>query len=525
MLLVSKSKFRMLKNIFSVIIGTLVLSGIFAFVFANGNKEGASMVLRVAFPYVRAVNEYEPTKIYFSPEYTFLENTFSPLVELSPEKGDVVGGISDDFHWKGSELIFHIRDGLTTVDGYKITADDAAFSLKRLLLLSGNTHGNFKDLVCGVAEVKTIDSPCKGIRVSGNNLILETKGVKSFLLPMLAAIDFAVIPKRSVDLKTLAITDYRNTTGAYYVQSDDQHGNIVLKANPSHFHYSKQMAQEIKLVPSGLDGLPDSRKQFLDNKVDFITTIDKLNPEKLIDFAEDHNAVLHSTMNLRTFILIFTKKGIKKYSADQRLSMGKTLKTIFREHFLKSSGYAPTDQLFPSYGDGYLSDDEAAKLHKQLETVLPSQDVGNARIAVLRIGDISEFKSKIETTLKGSKVFESSDIPALTEYKNEDDEPEMFIAGPDTGFLEDIGLISYSINVGLFGLEKNAGEKWLKEYMAIESKDQRMIKLRKLHIETLESGVAIPLVSAPYVAVARKGWSIGYSQLFSNDLLWRILKN
>ena len=184
---------------------------------------------------------------------------------------------------------------------------------------------------------------------------------------------------------------------------------------------------------------------------------------------------------------------------------------MVRWWFLKSSGYAPTDQLFPSYGDGYLSDVEAAQLHKHLETVLPSQDVGNAKIAVLRIGDISEFKSRIEATLKGSKVFESSDIPALTEYKNEDDEPEMFIAGPDTGFLEDIGLISYSINVGLFGLEKSAGEKWLKEYMAIESKDQRMIKLRKLHIETLESGVSIPLVSAPYVAVARKGVSLAIS--------------
>ncbi|MEK6625285.1 MAG: hypothetical protein AABY86_09970 [Bdellovibrionota bacterium] len=49
------------------------------------------MKLKVAFPYDRPVNQYEPTKIHFAPEYIFLENVFSPLIELSTSNGQPIG--------------------------------------------------------------------------------------------------------------------------------------------------------------------------------------------------------------------------------------------------------------------------------------------------------------------------------------------------------------------------------------------------------------------------------------------------
>jgi ABC-type transport system substrate-binding protein len=202
----------------------------------NKNKEG-NMTLRVAFPYAKPLSVYEPTKIHYAPEYIFLENVFSPLIELHQENGDIVQGVADRFEWVGNELHFHIRDGLTTVTGIPITAKDAEFSLKRLLVKSGNTHGNFHDLMCINYEMKTIEDNCPGIRVEGNTLVLAPDERKEFLLPMVAALDFAIIPKGSVDPKTLDIIDYKNTSGPYYVKEDDGKGNIKLGVNQNHYHY------------------------------------------------------------------------------------------------------------------------------------------------------------------------------------------------------------------------------------------------------------------------------------------------
>ena len=57
----------------------------------QGQKDSDNMKLKVAFPYDRPVNQYEPTKIHFAPEYIFLENVFSPLIELSTSNGQPIG--------------------------------------------------------------------------------------------------------------------------------------------------------------------------------------------------------------------------------------------------------------------------------------------------------------------------------------------------------------------------------------------------------------------------------------------------
>jgi ABC-type transport system substrate-binding protein len=271
-------------TILVVLIG--ILFGMRILITSNNNQED-NMTLRVAFPYAKPLNVYEPTKIHYAPEYIFLENVFSPLIELHQENGDIVPGIADRFEWVGNELHFHIRDGIKTVSGIPITAFDAEFSLKRLLVKSGNTHGNFHDLMCIDSEIKKITDSCPGIRVEGNTLILAPGKKKEFLLPMVAALDFAIIPKGSVDPKTLDIIDYKNTSGPYFVKEDDGKGNIHLEVNPFHYHFRKNIPQTVILVPSGIDGYPSSIEQFRANKVDYITTIDKLPAEKVIGFSSE----------------------------------------------------------------------------------------------------------------------------------------------------------------------------------------------------------------------------------------------
>ncbi|USN48034.1 MAG: hypothetical protein H6626_02790 [Pseudobdellovibrionaceae bacterium] len=516
----------MKKKIIFVVTGlVLVLAGIMSLNQENQMKT-TSDTLRVAFPYNRKVTDYEPTQIHLAPEYIFLENTFSPLIDLSKDKGDPISAVAKSFQWVGDELHFEIRDDLFTIDGIKITAKDAEFSLKRLLVLSENTHGNFKDLICSGKKLESIDEPCSGIEVRGNTLVLKPGEQKPFLLKMVAAIDFAIIPIGSVDKNTLKITDYRNTSGLYYVESDDGHGNVALAVNSKHFHYDKSVPQKIELVPSGIDGAANSLSLFQEGKVDFVTTIDKLNPEKVIQFSEqESDTELHSTMNIRTFVAVYTPKAISRLSQEKRLMVGKSLKKVFRDYYKNTSGYEPTDQFFPPYGDGGLTKENRTKLEDTFKNIEEATDGTGLHLSIVRFGNASEYIPLIEKALRGIKITEDNNIPAFIQYKNESEIPDIYLGGPDTGFMEDIGLISYSMNAGIFGYKKSEAQAWLKDYMQILDKEERLKRLRELHYQVLSSPALIPLVSAPYVALARKPWKIELSQIYANNPLWLVKKN
>lgn len=502
----------------------LLVSLVIVFIYKEPPDEG--LILRVAFPYDRPVNSYEPTRIHLAPEYIFLENIYSPLVELSKEKGAPISSVAKHFQWQDGKLVFEIRDDLYTTDGYKISALDAEVSFKRLLILSGNTHGNFKELVCPGTKLTSLQDSCKGLNVKNNQLIIDTGEQKPFLLKMLAAIDFAIIPSPSIDPKTLKIVDYRNTSGPYYVESDNGKGQVVLKANKSHFHYDPTMAQEIHLQPSGVDDTPNSLALFRRGQVDLLTTIDKTNPEEVILFSDKNsNSNLHSTLNIRTFMAAFTPKGLSKFSQKQRLSIGKALKNIFRQHYLSNPGYESTDQLFPSYGDGGLDAQSLQEINKIYSSINEALNGKNLKISIIRIGNFADLSRSIVKALPGAIIVEGKNAPAFIKYKNDSEIPDIFIGGPDTGFMEDIGLITYSMNAGFFGLSKKDGNKWINEYMKLLDKGQRLERLRKLHFTSLAQGVLVPLVSAPYVALVRNNWKIELSQIYANNPLWLIKKN
>ena len=353
--------------IITIFLGFSVLIG-FSLFNMKKKMDLSNEILRVAFPYKKDITYYEPTRIHFAPEYIFLENTFSPLIELSKDNGAPIASIAKSFYWVDNELHFEIRDDLYTVDGYKITAKDAEFSLKRLLILSENTHGNLKDLICSGKSIKSMSEPCKGIEASEGKLILKPSKKTPFILKMLAAIDFAILPIPSIDPETLQIKDYRNTSGPYYVEEDDGQGNILLVANKKHFHFDKAIPQKIQLIPSGIDGIPDALTQFKEGKVDFITTIDKLSPLEIIKFSKkEPNSELHKTLNIRTYVAVYTDKATKSLSIKKRISIGKALKKAFKRHYQSVSEYKLTDQFFPSYGDGGLTKDQSDKLHEIYE--------------------------------------------------------------------------------------------------------------------------------------------------------------
>jgi hypothetical protein len=502
----------------------LLVTGVVAM--NHKEKSADSGILRVAFPYSKPASAYEPARIHLAPEYIFLENVFSALVELSPRTGEIEPGVAQSYAWNGNELHLKIRNNLRTSSGQLITPSDAEFSLKRLLALPGNTHGDFRELICGNIDFHSVEDHCDGIRVDGDELILKTTTAgKTFLLPMIAAIDFAIIPKSSVDPVSLKINNFQNTTGPYYVSRDSETGKIQLRANPNHYHYSEKMPQAVELVPSDPSNPHASLDDFKNGVVDFITTIDEARADDVIAFSRTQaDAVLHTTMNIRSFVLTFSKRGIAELSPSERFAVGKKIRDSYWHTFAGTNGYEPSKQFFPAFGEGAIDSVQMEKIDRQFESAnkVPS---AHLKIAFVRLGDTAKFSAAVKDVLPDAEFVDQKKNTDFMKYDSPNDMPHITICGPDTGFQEDIGLITYSLNAGYFGTPKPGREKWLKSYMDTTEKTHRMELLKEIHEAALSEPVTIPLLVAPYAALARKPWKVGLSQLYANNQLWLIQSN
>jgi len=477
--------------------------------------------LRVAFPTANSSLSYEPTDIHLDFEYVFLENIYSPLVEF--DAGGVIRpGVAEKVIFDGDQVRMEIRRNLKTQSGSPITADDVAFSLKRLLVLSGNTHGNFRDLICPGVDLKSVEDQCPGLKVEGNTVILAAGERKAFVLPMLAAIDFAIIPKKSVDPTTLKIIDMKEASGPYFVAADDSKGHIELRQNPYHYHSTKGTPAEIRFVPMTTGEKGESLKALLDDKVDHLMTVDTSRSDETLEFAKNHPEFLvHTTHKIRTINLTFTETGIRRLTDEQRRLIGAKVREVFHSIYGNVPGMESRDEFIPGLGDGSLDSAqhaELAKINSDVAQTLPDK----VRIGLLKRSGLEAWSIPLGKALPNAVFSKQTDVPDLMKEVNPNDEPDAFIAATDTGFMEDISLISYSLNAGYLGLKKADRPKWLADYMATEQKSDRMNMLRRLHFDALAKPVIVPLEASPYTALVRKPWTMELSELYANNQLWRI---
>ena len=75
---------------------------------------------------------------------------------------------------------------------------------------------------------------------------------------------------------------------------------------------------------------------------------------------------------------------------------------------------------------------------------------------------------------------------------------------------------------GFFGMSKAERNLWLAEYMEMANKNDRLAMLRTVHFNALFEGVLVPITVSPFIAVVRKPWRMGLSELYANNQLWLI---
>ena len=507
------------KNVIS-----LVVLGIVGLIIGEklvmSSMKSSPLELNVAFPSKELISKYEPTNISLDYEYIFLENIFSPLVEINKD-GVIEPGVAEKIEWNNDELKLTIRSNLKTISGRKITSDDVLFSLKRLLVLSGNTHGNFKDIVCPNVNLKSVEDSCDGLRKDDSAVYLKAKGGKSFLLPMLSAIDFAVIPRSSVDPKTLKIINYSETSGVYSVVKQDNDGKIELKMNPHHYFSSDKIPQAINLIPYDTMIAGESLRVLNEGLVDHITTVDQSRIDEVLNYSNNNKFDVHVTMKIRTLHALFTNRGLKELSSEERRYIALQLKNAFSEIYKDIKGFESRAEFFPHLSEGGLTPSQQLDLEK-LNSKVSSSLSKKIKVGLLKKSNIEAWSQPILKVLPNADCYRETNFPEFKKYEKSEDEPHVFIASTDTGFLEDISLISYSLNSGILGLEKSKREKWLSDYMLENDKSKRIQKLKKLHFDALAEPVLVPLIASPYTAIVRKPWKMELSELYANNQLWRI---
>jgi hypothetical protein len=486
------------------------------------SSQGTDTTLRVGFPVRIDSSGFEPTRIILAHEYVFLENVFSPLVEFSKD-GAIEPGVAEAFDWIGDELRLSIRKNLKTASGRPITTDDVVFSLKRLLVLSRNTHGNFNDIVCPGVVLKSIDDECPGIRAEAGSIFLRATGGRTFLIPMLAAIDFAIVPRESVDPKTLKIINFAETSGPYWVESVDQAtGQAILRLNQHHYHAQKNIAQTVELIPT--PKAPNASLQMLkDNALDHVTTIDASRADAQLSFARDNEAIVsvHASQSIALTLAKFTERGLRELSTGERRNIATRLRRVFEQIYEGVPGHEPRREFFPAMSAGGLSKDQQDKLYS-LDGLEEKAPIKKLRIAVLRFSNFEQWGTPIAKAFPSDEVYQETTVPTFKKFEKIEDEPHLVVLWTDTAFLEDVGLISYNINAGTFGLTKTARSRWLADYMATEDREIRLKLLKELHFKALSEAVIVPLIASPYVALTRKPWRMELSTLFANNQLWRI---
>jgi len=487
-----------------------------------------SAILNAAFLKYLSATAYDPAKIQFAPEYIFLENIYSTLIETDTG-GETVSGLAERFVWKGPELHFTMRPDLKTVDGRLIDARDAEVSFKRILILNGGTHTDLANMLCAGATLRGIGDACPGMEVRDNNsvFVLKLKKKNIAVLKMLAAMDLAVIPRGSLDEKTLAIKDYRNTSGPYYVAEDGQEGRITLKTNPAHYHYKKNIPQVVNLVPSGKGGVKESLELFEAGKVDHVMASDRAMPELLIDYAQKHpeSTNLHVTTPFKLHMLVFTRKGLARFSEKERFGIGRGLRRIYLEHAMLVPDTEAAEQVIPPLADGALTGEQLAAL-KSITDAVPVDAVSPQKILAWNLSIPNLFaadEAELRKYFPGTRVEISRNIPAFTDFGKEGiEEPDLVFLGIDMGFEESIGRMTYMANAGLFPAPGTDLKDWARRYTSTEEKTSRIQLSRELNYSTLVHAGAIPLTWSPYAAIIRKPWKMGFSKMYPNSHLWRI---
>lgn len=471
--------------------------------------------VRIAFTLNQtAVPKIDPAEVQSANQGILVDNLFSRLVEYD-NSGQIQAGVASKFYWEGNSLVFEFGTKARTLSGHNIDADDAATSLRRLLKLDSNTHINLKLFLCDINSIEEVFRDCDAIKVKNNKLLLTPNNpkFKPFLLKALTSIDFGIIPVQQIDKKTLAILDLKETSGAYYLDyQDDQ--KWILKTN-IHYNIKKTTPKEIVLVNLAGNDIWD---HFVENKIDVVTTLNTVDTDILKRIKTIPNLSISETMDIRLFFIKFSPKAIRDFTSEQRLYLGERFRNVMKEKYKLPISNKPTNQFFLDLGYGHLSTEQEQKISSLRQNSKPGVFSRKPKFYL--------YKS-LEKKFAPFKEIQEID-PQLTDLRpymqKAEDRLDVYTGNTDTAYEESLAVLGYNFTQGTFGLNEAQATEWIEKYIDTDDEQKRFLMIQDLHYETLVNGITVPLFKAPYTAVARNHFKVNLSKIFASTQFWSIIK-
>lgn len=501
-----------------ILVGVLVV--ILALIFSRHQTSQGS-IMRVGIHYPRSVSNLDPAEIRTAFDYDILQNIYGRLLRYD-EKTQLVADIPSSFSWSESEVRFVFGDKVKTIDGHLIDAQDAALSLKRLVLKGMSGHGDIRRFLCPGFKMNSLEEDCPGIAVEGNTLILRvvSPDFLSMLIGALESADYSIIPRSNFDATTGELRDknHRNTSGPYYVEKDSETGHIVLAANPNHYLYNPEMPVKVEVVPDAEGG---PLQGFVDGKIDYLPTSAYFTGEIGKALLADKSNDVNETLPISLTFIGFSKHGLNKFSPEQRLYAGLVVGAAFVKNF-GSLGGRRTEQFFQTFSDGTLDENELEKVRDTRAKVLANPPVFSEPIIYGVPATKFEVIAKELEGVPGIKVV-STGVHAI--HLKPEERPDMFYVITDSAWAENMTLISYSFQTGSFYLPGLDADKWFQNYISIRDKEGRMKLLRKLHFDVLNFASIVPIEAAPFFSLVRSGWKLNQSKIMIGTELWTIRRN
>ncbi len=454
----------------------------------------------------------DPTNVVDSQQSNLLRSLYSTLLYFDTS-GRIRTGAAEKFEVHENTIRFFMRNDLKTSSEDFITAKDVYLSFKRLLVLNKNTHGKLTDFIKCDLPPTTITSKCDGIRFTNNIFEIELKEAKyiPYFLPVLTNPDFSILPEKAVDYAgDLKIKDYRNTSGAYYVDTID-HNKTVFRVNRGHYLIDVRNPETIEFVT-----VEDNRNErFKNGEFDVIPTYHAiyLRDIELLGDLSQYN--VHQTMPIKLFKVGFTPKGRANLSREERLSIGAQLKKSFYKNFPDHKDFKPSDDYFTVVGEGSLTTEQKSKIEENFSKFENSL---NREIAA----DIS-----VTWPEKAKSIVEKIPHVKFIELIRRNGTivnpaPDAYVIDIDAGGFDNISLLSYLQSLGELGMTESEFSSWLSDYFDTTDTRVRLDKFRDLHFNMLYNAHVIPIGVQPYYAIARKPWKIEAYKMFAGSPFWTI---
>jgi hypothetical protein len=474
----------------------------------TGCEKKNMVTLKVGYVPI-ALEQIEPTKIQTILDYSLIASLWVNLLDYD-DSGNIIPTLADNYSLSNGILKIDIGTKYKTPSGRIINAHDAYLSIKRSIILNSNLHSKIKDIICPDTTLSNINEKCPGIYTSDNSLILNIGSDDHFftIADMLTNAEYSIIPHTSYNKEDLKIFDFKETSGAYYIDHVSLEESLLIK-NPG---FSTRATIPSKIILKNISQRTHELDQLWHRgEIDVIHPVFfRFLKEK--DSLQESNR--HETVPFRREYLYFTDRGLKNFNEEQRWSLYK--KIINSKE--KPINQVNLDLLYKG-GDGSLDEIQNKKIQEKLT-------IANELIAQNLSPTIGFLREDIRNRFKSA-------LPNLKEYKmkinpnswdieaGEEEKFDFTVQVVDITPYESPTAVAYLIKSKYLYQTKDQ-DTWIKSYTSEKSKAKRVQILNELNFNTLNSGHTLPLNDSSFVTITRKPWVVKKPMFNSGTEFWRI---